>query len=398
MGKSKPSAAKKAALAASGVKAGGRRSYWPLIAGGGVAVLLLAVGVQMALTPEPVAPPTPKRAEAATSSGGACEDVHELCEPWHKAGYCRSKGHLCRKTCGRCKGIPGRNPLVPRESRCQRDNQSAAVPAFQLNALFKHTLEAFPQYSPEVLSEDPWVVKYNNFLSAEEAAAFQEVCRSSFERSLAGDQLNPVRTSFQCWCNFRECFTNEHVHRVTRRINELIGIPYNNGEDLQIVRYEPGQFYRAHHDQNTAVWTPQGPRVLTFFMYLNEPTSGGETAFPRIKGGIKVEPTLGSAILWPSTFDEHPMSADERTLHEAMPVHEGIKFGANMWVHQFSFKTPSERGCELTYVNTVGDRPQSREHEQLVRGLVPTMEETVRQAAAAGEASRVDGVFEGERA
>ena len=49
-----------------------------------------------------------------------------------------------------------------------------------------------------------------------------------------------------------------------------------------MVRYEPGQFYRRHHDQNTAVWTPQGPRVLTFFMYLNDPEAGGETRFPSI--------------------------------------------------------------------------------------------------------------------
>ena len=79
------------------------------------------------------------------------------------------------------------------------------------------------------------------------------------------------------------------------------------------------------------------------------------------------------------------MRADQRTTHEAMPVHEGVKYGANMWVHQFSFKTPSERGCELTYVNTVGDRPQTREHDQLVRGLVPTAEETEQQAAAVRE-------------
>ena len=86
--------------------------------------------------------------------------------------------------------------------------------------------------------------------------------RPKFERSLAGDQLNPVRTSFQCWCNFIDCFTDPLVHRVTRRINKVTGTPYDNGEDLQVVRYEPGQFYKRHHDQNTAIWAPQGPRVL----------------------------------------------------------------------------------------------------------------------------------------
>ena len=63
----------------------------------------------------------------------------------------------------------------------------------------------------------------------------------------------------------------------------MTGTGFNNGEDLQIVRYEPGQFYKVHHDQNTAVWAPQGPRVLTFFMYLNTPEGGGETWFPQAR-------------------------------------------------------------------------------------------------------------------
>ena len=37
-------------------------------------------------------------------------------------------------------------------------------------------------------------------------------------------------------CNFAKCFTNEHVHRVTRRINHLTDTPFDNGEDLQVVR------------------------------------------------------------------------------------------------------------------------------------------------------------------
>ena len=52
-------------------------------------------------------------------------------------------------------------------------------------------------------------------------------------------------------------------------------------------------------------------------------------------------------------------------------------------MHQFDFKTPSERGCELTYVNTVGRRPQQAEHRALVGdGRVPTAEETEARAAA----------------
>ena len=66
----------------------------------------------------------------------------------------------------------------------------------------------------------------------------------------------------------------------------------------------------------------------------------------------------------------------------------GIKYAANMWVHQFSFKTPSERGCELTYVNTMGRQPSTPQHRELVgSGRVPTTEETIKMAAEQGLAS-----------
>ena len=76
-------------------------------------------------------------------------------------------------------------------------------------------------------------------------------------------------------------------------------------------------------NQNTAVWAPQGPRVLTFFMYLNNPEGGGETWFPQVTDvngsrGIMVQPRAGSAVLWPSTLDAEPMHADHRTNHAAL--------------------------------------------------------------------------------
>ena len=115
-------------------------------------------------------------------------------------------------------------------------------------------------------------------------------------------------------------------------------------------------------------------------MYLNNPEGGGETWFPQVTDvngsrGIMVQPRAGSAVLWPSTLDARPMDADQRTNHEARPVTEGIKFGANMWIHQFDFKTPSERGCPLTYVNTMGRAPRDPEHKKLVEGYVPTYKE-----------------------
>ena len=177
---------------------------------------------------------------------------HEMCLAWHKAGYCRAQRRgvsfpsaqqvqeQCARTCGLCPNTKGRNPPKPREDRCSRDNTTAAVPEGELNRLFERIKAEYPEYEPTFLSTSPYVLHLKNFISAEEAAAFQSTCKESFERSLAGDQLNPVRTSFQCWCNFGDCYTNPLVHRVTRRINNLTNTPYDNGEDLQVVRYEPG--------------------------------------------------------------------------------------------------------------------------------------------------------------
>ena len=163
---------------------------------------------------------------APAAADGKCEDQHEMCPAWHKGGACRRNRFgapapaemrsTCPRTCGLCPGYSGRVPPVPAVARCRRDNHSAAVPKGQLTPLFERVLRDFPQFSPVALSTDPYVVQLNDFVSPAEAAAFQRVCEQHFERSLAGDQLNPVRTSFQCWCNFPGCFMDEDVQRVQR--------------------------------------------------------------------------------------------------------------------------------------------------------------------------------------
>ena len=78
-------------------------------------------------------------------------------------------------------------------------------------------------------------------------------------------------------------------------------MPYNHSEYFQVLRYEEGQFYKVHHDQNSAPFTPQGARLYTFFMYLNTPEAGGGTKFNDLD--LTVLPRRGSAVLWPSLMD-----------------------------------------------------------------------------------------------
>ncbi len=77
--------------------------------------------------------------------------------------------------------------------------------------------------------------------------------------------------------------------------------------------------------------SPSGPRVYTFFMYLNDVEEGGETAFTEL--GIKVKPERGKVLIWPSVLDEDPNKMDARTVHEARYPKSGVKFSVNMWLH-----------------------------------------------------------------
>ena len=136
-------------------------------------------------------------APAGTSCDVPAEEENDMCSAWHKAGLCVRKTHNvdmrreCARTCGFCPGVEPRNPNVARTDRCRRDNVTAAVPAGQLTPLFERILSDFPQYEPTALSTSPYVLLLKNFVSEEEAAAFQSVCKESFERSLAGDQVPP---------------------------------------------------------------------------------------------------------------------------------------------------------------------------------------------------------------
>lgn len=69
---------------------------------------------------------------------------------------------------------------------------------------------------------------------------------------------------------------------------QVTGIPENNYESFQILKYQPGQFYRRHHDSsNKNNGKATGHRILTFFLYLNDVEEGGETRFTNLDISVK---------------------------------------------------------------------------------------------------------------
>ena len=210
--------------------------------------------------------------------------------------------------------------------------------------------------SPVESEDGPWVITIDQFLSDEECERLIELgYAQGYERSADvgkmnfdgtfEDSVNDGRTSTNAWCE-DDCFTDPKTQRVLQKIENLTGSPDKCSEHLQLLRYEPGQFYNTHHDyipQDTE--RPQGVRILTVFLYLNEPEAGGGTNFPDLFGGLTVYPKKGTVLLWPSVLNDDPNAWDERTMHQALPVEKGLKYGANAWVHQRDFKAPNDIGC-----------------------------------------------------
>ena len=61
-----------------------------------------------------------------------------------------------------------------------------------------------------------------------------------------------------------------------------------NGEDIQVLRYEHGQKYDPHYDYfvDKVNIARGGHRIATVLMYLTDVTKGGETVFPSAEVSI----------------------------------------------------------------------------------------------------------------
>jgi prolyl 4-hydroxylase len=203
-----------------------------------------------------------------------------------------------------------------------------------------------------VLSTSPWIVTIDNFVKDTEAEALLGSVQT-WERSTdigafnefgeQGRLVSGGRTSSNSWCR-ADCEALPDVMRLTSRIERTTMVPSRNYESFQILRYELGQQYKAHHDTSAEDWDIlPGPRILTMFLYLSDVEEGGHTEFPRL--GLSVKPKKGMALLWPGVHDHDPREIDSRTQHTARPVIKGRKYAANSWIHMNDFVVPNLWGC-----------------------------------------------------
>jgi prolyl 4-hydroxylase len=124
------------------------------------------------------------------------------------------------------------------------------------------------------------------------------------------------------------------VRRITRRIDDLLGIEPALGETVQGQRYLPGQEFKSHFDWFDAgsnYWQREkgrgGQRSWTAMAFLNPVAGGGTTDFTKI--GISIEPQPGALLIWNNADPEGV--PNEWTMHAGTPVTDGVKYIVTKW-------------------------------------------------------------------
>jgi prolyl 4-hydroxylase len=92
-----------------------------------------------------------------------------------------------------------------------------------------------------------------------------------------------------------------------------------------------------------------GPRIITLLMYLSNVDDGGGTQFPFLN--ITVQPQRGRIVMWSNVLHTQPNIYDLRMIHQALPVVSGVKYAANLWIHQRHLHPPSCYVDEDEYYN-----------------------------------------------
>lgn len=163
---------------------------------------------------------------------------------------------------------------------------------------------------------------------------------SDFARSnVIGDvTVDNSRTSESAWITRDDPL----VSRIVKKAQELTDKPIENFEDIQVVRYKPGTYYKAHHDaccddnkHCKSFDAEAGQRIGTLVVYLNEDFEEGQTHFP-MYGDLKLKPSPGAGIFFRPLDDTgkcHP-----KALHAGLPIKSGTKYICNVWIRENKFR------------------------------------------------------------
>jgi prolyl 4-hydroxylase len=189
-------------------------------------------------------------------------------------------------------------------------------------------------------SSSPALLVFDGFLSDDECDQMISLDKPRLQPSTITDPVSGktvVSENRSSDGMFFRLGENTLVERIERRIADLIEMPLENGEGLQVLNYREGAESAPHFDfltpgnaENNASIARSGQRVSTLVMYLNDVADGGGTFFP--EANLTIVPKKGSALYFEYCNDMHQL--DGKSLHAGGRVLQGEKWAATKWMRQ----------------------------------------------------------------
>ncbi|VVU95457.1 hypothetical protein CPAV1605_1208 [seawater metagenome] len=186
--------------------------------------------------------------------------------------------------------------------------------------------------------EDPSIVLIKNFLSDEECNKLIEISKNNLKPSMiciGKDKVavHPTRTSKTSVIDIGKY---EFADQIGRRACDVLKVDYSYLETIQVVCYEIGQLFKPHYDYfpKERIEFEKSQRTDTFFIYLNEDFTDGETEFKKLD--FKIRGNKGDALWWrnaPGGLGNE----DDRLLHAGLPPSYGQKWGCNILIRDQAY-------------------------------------------------------------
>lgn len=169
---------------------------------------------------------------------------------------------------------------------------------------------------------EPKVIK--NFITDEMCDFLINTDVSSFEESTTDNdsKLTSMRISKTKWIPR----TYYKVKEIYEKCYQLTNIPITNMEDISVIKYEEGGYYKEHIDVDMDFIVP---RLYTIILYLNDNYEGGETEFTILNKKYKLK--KGDALFF-NNYDSLG-NITRLSLHCGNEVISGVKYIANIWIN-----------------------------------------------------------------
>jgi len=181
-----------------------------------------------------------------------------------------------------------------------------------------------------------WILE--NVLTKNECDFIIKSSEQSLKPSTTLSNEDGYRTSTNCFMNYRNPISGKIAKYVQEIISQADGvvIPFENFEDMQVVRYKTGEYYKNHHDffdpdteEDQIELKKGGQRIWSALVYLNNVSDGGGTEFLKLHKTIY--PKMGRMIVWKNMLNCETI---DETYHQGLAPIGCDKWACNVWVRE----------------------------------------------------------------